>query len=170
MLKVLGSILILGAGVGIAFCLRRELDGHLEMLYAIRRLFVELEQEMRSSLLPMEEILREAGDVSELRTICEDIAEALSEKGAESGAGIWNSSFWEKGNLLGITREELTIVAEAGSAFFGKRVEDNRRRLALYLERLDFQIEIVRREQKEKRKVYQTVSIFGGMMLVILLL
>ena len=51
-----------------------------------------------------------------------------------------------------------------------KNLEENERKLALYLEQMDFMIETVRAKQKEKQRVYQTVSILGGMMLIILLI
>ena len=42
--------------------------------------------------------------------------------------------------------------------------------LSFYLERLDFVIGQERKEQREKQKVAGTVSVIGGMMLVILLI
>ena len=153
MLKLVGSSLILTAAFGIAYRFHRELELQLKMLYGIRRMFVELQQQMKLTLLPMEQI-----------------AEELTVRQGEAPEEIWRESFLRQGRKLGITKEELQVAAEAGSAFFGKNLEENERKLALYLEQMDFMIETVRAKQKEKQRVYQTVSILGGMMLIILLI
>lgn len=75
---------------------------------------------------------------------------------------------WQK--KLGLTQEEKEIVAGAGSAFFGKSMGENEKSLEHCLERLDYVIDEVRGEQKEKQKVYQTVSVMCGLIVVILLL
>lgn len=170
MLKLAGSSLILIAAVGIACRFHGELELHLKTLYGIRRMFVELEQQMKLTLLPMEQLLPEIkGDVR-LVKICAQIAEELTLRQGESPEEIWQDIFLKQGRNLGIAKEELQVVAEAGSAFFGKNLEENERKLALYLEQMDFMIGTVRAKQKEKQRVYQTVSILGGMMLIILLI
>ena len=65
---------------------------------------------------------------------------------------------------------EREVLEHAGRAFFGKNTEENASNLALCLERLDYIIEEKRGEQKEKKRVAQTVSIMGGLMLIILLI
>ena len=170
MLKLAGSSLILIAASGIACRFHMELELQLKTLYQIRRMFVELEQQMKLTLLPMEQILKEMkGDVR-LVEICGQIAEELTLRQGEAPEIIWRDIFRKHGKTLGITKEELQVAAEAGSAFFGKNLEENERKLALYLEQMDFMIETVRAKQKEKQRVYQTVSVLGGVMLIILLI
>lgn len=170
MLKLVGSSLILTAAFGIAYRFHGELELQLKMLYGIRRMFVELQQQMKLTLLPMEQILGEIKGDERLVEICTQIAEELTVRQGEAPEEIWRESFLRQGRKLGITKEELQVAAEAGSAFFGKNLEENERKLALYLEQMDFMIETVRAKQKEKQRVYQTVSILGGMMLIILLI
>lgn len=62
------------------------------------------------------------------------------------------------------------IFAGAGCAFFGKSMGENEKSLEHYLERLDYVIDQVRGEQKEKQKVYQTVSVMCGLIVILLFL
>ena len=61
-------------------------------------------------------------------------------------------------------------IEEAGGALFGRSEEENHRRLTLILEQLDDRIKTVRGELGEKQKIYATVSMVMGGMLVILLI
>lgn len=172
MLKLIGSILIVGASVGMAYSIRREIAAHLKLLYEIRKLFVEISYAACESMQPVEILLgcfiRTRDE--RLDTVCKEIAERLIEKKEGRGEEVWRNVFRGYRRELGLSAEEAEIVEGAGSAFFGKSVEENRKLLALSLERLDFLIETVRGEQKEKQKVYGTVSVLCGLMLVILLI
>lgn len=172
MLKLLGSILIAAASIGFAFSIRRELTAHLSLLYEIRRLFVDLSNEAGYSMQPVEillgSFLKPADD--RLKRICEEIEDRLAKKNAGTGEAVFCEVFEAHRRELGLNEEEIEILKNAGNAFFGKSMEENRKNLSLVLERLDFIIENTRKEQKEKQKVYQTVSVMCGLMLIILLI
>ena len=104
-----------------------------------------------------------------LQEILREIGEKLKEKTAGFGEEIWRESFAMRRHLLGLREEESEIIEQAGRAFFGKSMEENQKILSLYLERLDFLIEGERKERREKQKVYQTVCVMSGLVLVILL-
>lgn len=171
MLKVIGSILVVAASVGMAYSIRRDLAEHLGLLYEIRKLFVDISYAAYESMQPVEILLgcfiRTRDE--RLNTVCKEIAERLTSKKEGKGEAVWRAVFADKRKELGLTPEEAEILEGAGSAFFGKSVEENKKHLAMTLERLDFLIETARGEQKEKQRVYGTVTVLCGMMLVILL-
>lgn len=172
MLKLVGSILIVVAGIGIAYSIRRDLAAHLRLLYEIRKLFVDISCAAYESMQPVEILLgcflRTRDE--RLNQICKEIATRLIEKKEGKGEDVWRSVFAEYRGELQLSSEEAEIVEGAGSAFFGKSVSENKKHLSVMLERLDFLIEAARGEQKEKQKVYGTISVLGGVMLVILLI
>lgn len=172
MLKLAGSIVIMLACTGMAYTIRRELAAHLALLYEIRRLLVNISGSAAMSMQPMALLLQGETGTGEvcLREICTEIARRLNTKEEESGNTIWRNVFAENRKRLALNREEAEIIESAGNAFFGKSQDENRKHLQVILERLDFQIELVRREQKNKQKVYGTLSVFGGFMLVIFLI
>ena len=83
---------------------------------------------------------------------------------------VWQERIeaWQK--RLGLSLEEKEIFAGAGCAFFGNSMGENEKSLEHYLERLDYVIDQVRGEQKEKQKVYQTVSVMCGLIIILLFL
>ena len=83
---------------------------------------------------------------------------------------MWRNVFAAHRKELGLNAEEAEVVESAGSAFFGKSVEENRKHLGVVLERLDFLIGAARDGQKEKQRVCGAVSVLGGLMVIILLL
>lgn len=87
---------------------------------------------------------------------------------ADRNSGRSGSEAWQK--RLGLSLEEKEIFAGAGCAFFGKSMGENEKSLEHYLERLDYVIDQVRGEQKEKQKVYQTVSVMCGLIIILLFL
>lgn len=172
MLKMMGSMLIIIASIGIAWSMRCELAGHLRLLYELRKLFVDVSYAAFESRQPVEILLgcfiRTRDD--RLNATCKEIAERLIEKKEGAGEDVWRNVFLEQQKILQLNDEEMEVVASAGSSFFGKSIEENRKHLTLLLERLDFLIESARGEQKEKQKVYGTISVVCGLMVVILLI
>lgn len=172
MLKLIGSIIIVMASIGLAYSIKRDLTEHLRFLYEIRRMLVMLSGEADYSMQPMEVLLGnyiKQGN-ERLHKVCDRIAKRLMEKRDGTGEAVWREEFESCQKELGLNEEETEIIKNAGNAFFGKSMDENRKHLSLTLERLDFVIENTRKEQKEKQKVYQTVSVICGLMLIILLI
>ncbi|MGN0348148.1 MAG: stage III sporulation protein AB [Roseburia sp.] len=172
MLKLLGSGLIFTASIGLAFHIRRDLEGHLRLLYEIRKMLTDIFYAASESMQPVEILLGCFVRMRDerLNEACKEIAEALIERREENGEEVWKKAFELRRKTLGLYSEEAEIVEGAGSAFFGKSVEENRKHLQYSLERLDFIITHAREGQKEKQRVAQTVSVAGGLVLILLLL
>ncbi len=172
MLKLVGSLIVITASTGFAHCIRKDMTEHLKLLYEIRRLLVALSCEAACSMQPMEVLLGglvRPTDVR-LKNACREIAGRLMEKRDSTGEHIWREVFTSYEKALGLKGEEAEILQNAGCGFFGKSVEENKKQLSLTLERLDFVIGRTREEQGEKQRVYQTVSVMCGLMLIILLI
>ena len=172
MLKIMGSILVFAAAAGMAGTYKRELADHLALLYALRKLLVDLSCYGNGTRQPVEVLLgcfvRTPDE--QLNEICRKIADCLIEKNEKNGEQVWKRVFEEYRKKLCLTGEESALIGEAGGALFGRSEEENHRRLTLILEQLDDRIKTVRGELGEKQKIYATVSMVMGGMLVILLI
>ena len=170
-MKLAGSVLVLLASIGIALSLRRELYLHLRLLYEIRSWLIRLSHAAGGSLLTMEALL--GGYVKSqnalLQRISLEIAKELMEKEGGAGEDIWRAAFAKHGRELGLDTAEQETVEQAGAAFFGRSVEENKKQLETVLECLDFQIGMARSGLREKQKVYGAVSLLGGVLIVIVL-
>lgn len=172
MLKLIGSLLIGTASVGLAWCVTGEMKAQLLLLYEIRQMLVDISGEASYSMQPMEVILGQRIHVKNrcMQKICTEISQRLSEHREENGVQIWRAVIEKYGAELGAGQAECEVFAAAGKAFFGKSTEENDKNLAVYLERLDFLIAGRRAEQKEKQRVVRTVSVMCGLMLILLLI
>lgn len=171
MAKWIGSILILMASVGLAYSVQLELKQHQKRLFELRSILTKIFWEMNYSMRPIEMVLlyQITPQDESLSVILKEIGECLMKKEAKCGEDIWQEIFHKHRKELGLNAEESELIEEAGRAFFGKSVEENQKILSLYQERLDFLMEVERKERKEKQKVYQTVCIMSGLVLIILL-
>ena len=171
MLKLVGSALILIASIGLAYSIQTELKQHQSRLFGLRSLLTKIFWEMHYSMRPVEMVLLYQIDTQDecLNRILREIGGSLMKKEAKCGEDIWQDVFKRNRRELGLTVEESELIEQAGRAFFGKSVEENQKILSLYQERLDFLMEVERKERKEKQKVYQTVCIMSGLVLIILL-
>ena len=171
MLKLVGSVLILIASMGLAYSIQNELKQHQERLFELRSLLTKIFWEMNYSMRPVEMVLLYQIDTQDecLNEMLREIGECLMKKEAKCGEDIWQEIFHKHRKELGLNAEESELIEEAGRAFFGKSVEENQKILSLYQERLDFLMEVEQKERKEKQKVYQSVCIMSGLMLIILL-
>ena len=171
MLKLVGSALILIASIGLAYSIQNELKQHQKRLFELRSLLTKIFWEMHYSMQPVEMVLLYQIDMQDecLNEIVVEIGNCLMKKEAKCGEDIWRDVFKKYRQRLGLKTEESELIEQAGQAFFGKSVEENQKILSLYQEKLDFLMEVEQKERKEKQKVYQTVCIMSGLMLIILL-
>ena len=71
---------------------------------------------------------------------------------------------------MALKGEEFEVLKAAGNIFFGKSMEENKNSLSLFLERWNDLIAVWQKERREKQKVYQTVTVMCGLMIMILLI
>ena len=136
MLKIMGSILVFAAAAGMAGTYKRELADHLALLYALRKLLVDLSCYGNGTRQPVEVLLgcfvRTPDE--RLNEICRKIADCLIEKNEKNGELVWKRVFEEYRKKLCLTGEESALIGEAGRRVFGRSEEENHRRLTLILE------------------------------------
>ena len=172
MLKMMGCLIVLFASIGFAGSIQMEMKRHLILLYEARKMLNDILYEEMYSMQPVENILLYSIHTRDerLNEILHKIGNQLLQKEAGTGESVWSDVFFEHRNQLFLKEEEAEVIEHAGSAFFGKGMEENQKVLALYLERLNFLIETERKERREKQKVYQTATIMCGLILIILLI
>ena len=172
MLKIVGCSLILIASGGIAYCIQKEMNHHMVLLYELRRLFLDISYEMQYAMMPMEYIFLQKIQCKEpvLEKICREIGTLLEEKQEKDGGSIWSIVFEKPGKELALKGEEFEVLKAAGNIFFGKSMEENKNSLSLFLERWNDLIAVWQKERRDKQKVYQTVTVMCGLMIMILLI
>lgn len=132
MLKIMGSILVFAAAAGMAGTYKRELADHLALLYALRKLLVDLSCYGNGTRQPVEVLLgcfvRTPDE--RLNEICRKIADCLIEKNEKNGELVWKRFFEEYRKKLCLTGEESALIERRAARFSGeakkKITEDSR--------------------------------------------
>ena len=172
MLKLVGCGLIFAGTIGCAIGVRSEVADHVRFLYRLKRLLVELSEDIRYSHQPMEQILlqKQTNTDERIAKLCVELGTKLAAGNVISASEEWENVFLKKRRELHLSQMEAELFAEAGRAFFGKCMEENGAHFAIVMDKLDFCIEEQRKEQREKQKVLQSVVMMGGAVLVLLLI
>jgi stage III sporulation protein AB len=172
MLKIIGCTVTLAAGVGLGYCMRRDMAGHLALLYDIRNLLTAISSDARLTLQPIGCILA-ARSYTDNKVIGEaliEIAECLAAGEGTSGDVIWKNVFKSRRAELSLTSDESELLENAGSAFFGKSIEDNRRQLDYMIGILEEKIADRRLWQRDKARTCVLLGATGGLMIIFILI
>lgn len=166
MLKLLGSILILSACIGIGFGKSRELQCHLEQLEEIKKLFYLLRSELHYTRAPFAEVFETISKKTKTpyKEWLLELCNRLKQKESGSFWDIWTTSIVEDLINSGLKEDEINELQS-----LGKNLEYTES-LDLYLEQLEYHIKHTRENYRSKRKLCQSMGIMGGIFLVILLL
>lgn len=170
MLKVAGSILVFLGALGYGRSLCNYLKQHLKQLLLFRDILVQMDSGRECLKLPYSQLLRRtaAGKEHLFSEILLQIATEM-EKNREADVGVlWREAMEERKQEILLKEEELNLVITLAKnlAFDGKSTKV----CEIYFMQLEDKIVQAIEEKKEKQKLYGSVSLLGGLFLVILLL
>ncbi|MCI8896004.1 MAG: hypothetical protein HFI42_02000 [Lachnospiraceae bacterium] len=172
MLRVLGAALVLGSSLLYGWKLKTQLSDHMNQLLAIRELFKMLSGEIAYAKAPLPEAFgriarRQGGAVSDILL---EIAGRMERPGEGSLGEIW-CQVWEqhRGELL-LWEEELWIIQGMGKNLGYLDIEMQRNHIAMYTGQLEERIAQAGRELRAKQKLYQYLSVTGGLFLILILI
>lgn len=165
MQKLIGSILIIFACSAIGFEKSYEMQLHLKELETLKNVFVLLKKEIQYTRVPLAELFLKIS--KKMEGGCSCWLEELSQKlyGCEQGTfqDVWGDSlkkFFRESKLTKTEKEELHQLGKSIGYIEG---------VDLYLDQLEISIQRTREELKNKKKMYQSIGILGGIFLVIVL-
>ncbi len=170
MVKCAGILLIMAGAYGLGSYLCAYLKGRLEQLVECREVFVQMDACREYLRLPYAELLRKsAGGKSRILTelLLEVADEMEKSRNADAGA-LWEAAFSKRKKQLLLKEEEIGLLLALARSLM---LEGNHTQVAkVYFMQLEDHIERAMEEKKEKQKLFRTISILGGLFLVVLLL
>lgn len=171
MLKVMGLVLILTAAVGTGYSISRELSLREKNLRQYLMLIISLKGEIRYGNSSLAEAFQRT--VPRLQGPFRELAEKLA-KELDSVEGITLEQLLcgkhsaEIKNMH-VTAEEQKFICSLGNRMGYLDRETEVRQLELYEEELKRHIEEIHTTIPSKKKIYRTLGIMGGFLMVILL-
>ena len=164
--KTLGCIFILVSSVGIGFSMSKELEKHLDELEKIKHIFSLMRSEMQYSRVPFAEVFEKIG--IKMNGIYGNWLCKLSTKLEEKEGGTfeeqWSQSIDEMLKQSALKKDEKNELKSMGKNL--EYIES----LDIYIEQLEYSIKQTRESNQSKKKICKSMSITGGMFLVILLI
>lgn len=172
MLKGLGAALVLIASLLYGWQLRARLSGHVEQLLAMKELLQMLTGEIAYAKATLPEAFvgiarRQGGVFSEILL---EIAGRMEQPGEGSLGDIW-CKVWEayKKELL-LSEDELQIIRGIGKNLGYLDIDMQLSHIAMYQKQLEERIEQAAGELAVKQKLYQYLSVTGGLFLILILI
>lgn len=170
MLKVAGMLCIVAGMAGFGRYLGAYLKYHLEQLTEGREIFARMDAGREYLRLPYAELLRRTakGRSRLFYEILTEVADEMEKNREGDVEALWEAAFLRhKKQLLLVGEEQELLLALAKSL----TLEGDHTQVArIYFIQLEERIQKAMEEKREKQKLYGTVSLLGGLFLVILLL
>lgn len=172
MLKMIGSILILAASAGGCFSWMNRLKEQERQLLAVKELLVILEKQLEFVRLPIAEVVQDmagkAGEPFEEPLL--EFTEMLMQNQTEDVDQLWREILGEHRKEFFLSREEFEILLDIGRLLEPVDSKSQIASIELYKSRMDDKIQKMWAERGNKQKVYQSVCLLGGLVLIIILL
>ncbi len=143
-----------------------ELQLHAKELEELKQIFIMLKNEMQYARTSLDEMFlhasRRVDGVYQLWL--NRLSEDLRRRRKGTFQEIWMQSLQALEKDLHFTKQEVDELRQIGN-----HISDTES-LEMYLGQLDVSIEYARKESADKKKMYQSMGILGGIFLVIILL
>ena len=158
MLRVVGCVLIIMACSSMGFEKSKELSIHRNQLEELQRIFTLIQTKIEYIKIPFDELFVNM-DSEWLCVISKELKQ--HEKTFEE---IWISSIETHFKESFLTKSELEELKQIGKYLSQPEA------IRLYLIQLENSIQHTREEEKNKKKLYQSMGIMSGVFLVIMLI
>lgn len=166
-IKAVLAIAIIVCSTRIGILLSRKYKYRLETLDEFKNEFKIIENKIKYTYQPLEEIFYEIADISsyDVKTFFKDVADNIKAKGAEIA--------WKEGlekTDLNIKKEDKQTLREFGTLLGKINKEGQLNQINFTNELLDRQIEKAKREREKNESMYQKLGVIFGIGLVIVLI
>ncbi|MCU6760969.1 stage III sporulation protein SpoAB [uncultured Roseburia sp.] len=171
MLKIAGIVLVLAAAWGYGSGLVAQLVRHRDNLFACKEMTELLIGEIRYGKTPLQDAfsLIAARLKEPLSGILKSISKEICQNNYKSLEVVWENKFQAAQKELYFTAEEMEVVKGIGKNLGYLDVQMQVQHLTLYQKQMAGFLEQTEKTEKEKKKLYRSLSMMAGAMVVLLL-
>lgn len=172
MLKIAGSILVIGATTLFGIRRAEELKEQYRQMEYLRQLFYQLQSEIRYARSPFGEICACIGKSAKdpYGTWFKELGKSLGAREGGTFACLWKTSIREYLKTSALAETELRSLKELGERLGSADAAFQINAIECYLTQLAGSANEVHKEMKTKVRLYCCLGVMSGMLIVTLLL
>ncbi len=172
MLKLLGAGLILSVCTLYGLQMKQRLFQHVQQLIGCKEVLLMLCGEISYARAPLREaFLHIAAQGKEpFGSFLEDVAARMEQEQQKPLSEIWSSALLGHQDEICFTREEQKLLQSIGENFGYLDVQMQLGHLNLCIQQLEAAIIRSQEELSAKQKLHQSLSVLGGLFLILILL
>lgn len=170
MLKMAGISLILTASVLYGYMLRMRLHEHLDQLIGMKEFLLMLSGEISYARAPLEEAFLHIAEQGRepYVSLLKRVRERMIAGGEFSLKEIWMQELAQQKDQFLLTEDEYRILKNSSDHFGYLDWEMQIKNIAVYEQQVEVKIIQAQNELAAKQKIYQYLSVMGGLFLIIL--
>ncbi len=172
MLRLIGIALLMTGSIGTGWRIKEKLKTNLENLYQMRQILQMFQNEIEYSKAPLPEACGRVGSRTRepYQKAFFTIREEMRTNNGEPFWAIWERQMGDCMESLSIDKEDKRVFLDFGNCVGFMDGKMQAKAVGQYMHKLDISIKRMEEEMADKCKVIMSLSIMGGLMLVIVLL
>ncbi len=169
-MKILGIIVVIIASWGYGSGLINRLQQHQNQLFSLQELTGLFLGEIQYGKSPLQEACLQIGNrlPSPYSDVLHNISEELSKKNYQSFEVVWREQFQLRKKEFYLTEQEKAVLLGIGKNLGYLDVDAQIRHLQMYQIEASQMLEQLQKTVKEKKKLYRSVSLMVGAMVILL--
>lgn len=169
-MKIIGIIIVIIASWGYGSGLIYRLQKHQDQLFSLQELIGLFLGEIQYGKSPLQEACLQIGNrlPEPYSNVLHNVSEELSKKKYQSFEVVWREQFQLRKREFYLTEQEMAVLFGIGKNLGYLDVDAQIRHLQMYQMEANQLLEQLQKTVKEKKKVYRSVSLMVGAMVILL--
>lgn len=172
MLRLIGILFLMCGSAGIGWSMKNNLKEKLYNVYRIRQIFFMLQNEIAYSKASLPEACRRTGSRLEepFQSTFYKIYEDMLVNGGSAFSEIWKKNMESCLKKMLLSEADKKVLYEFGDCAGYMDGQMQAKAIEHYIHNLDLSVKKMEDDMANKSKVIMSLSVMGGMLLVIMLL
>lgn len=172
MVKLTGAGLILFAAAVLGIQMKQKLAQYVNQLIAWKEMLLMLSGEMNYAKAPLQEAFRHIAERGKepFSRMLSEIADRMEQDRERTLQEIWRDAVEGHKKEFLFSQEERELLGSLGDNFGYLDLQMQQNLIRLQAEQLENRIEKARGELLTRQKLYQYLSVMGGLFLILLLI
>lgn len=168
--KLIGGICVISAASFLGFGKAREYKNRVQQLSALQTAIAQFETEIRFTQTPLAEaFFTVAAADKTIGIIFETAGKTLIDQTGQTAGQAWNMAVDAVGNNLSFSKDDLETIRTFGAALGSCDTAGQIKHIAAMQEKLSAQLEQAREACGKNQKLFQSLGVYAGILIAILL-